>query len=182
MAVNETILTGRKFRKLIDEVNKQWQRISFWTKASDVEFNDGSTAESKLGSFKGITTDTNVVNTGYAADMTVVKQLNSNLGGVIINTEGSGANIKYFAQLGADSASKKQLGDSISKITINYYCKAVAGAYESDTTLKNLTATYTLQPNGSWKGSGNLIWSLANPGAVARWYYVEVGITSVIVE
>lgn len=47
--INEEIVTGRKFRKLIDEATKLWQRISFWTKASDVEFNDGKTAEEKIG-------------------------------------------------------------------------------------------------------------------------------------
>ncbi len=52
MAINETIVTGRKFRKLIDETTKLWQRISFWTKASDVEFDDGATAEEKLGNLK----------------------------------------------------------------------------------------------------------------------------------
>lgn len=41
MAVNETIVTGRKFRKCIDAASKAWQRISFWTKSSDVEFEDG---------------------------------------------------------------------------------------------------------------------------------------------
>ena len=55
MAINETIVTGRKFRKCIDEINRIWQRISFWTKACDVEFNDGKTAEEKLGSINGIT-------------------------------------------------------------------------------------------------------------------------------
>ncbi len=49
MAINEQIVTGRKFRKLLDEATKLWQRISFWTKASDVEFDDGRTAEEKLG-------------------------------------------------------------------------------------------------------------------------------------
>ncbi|MCH5344500.1 MAG: hypothetical protein J1E64_10710 [Acetatifactor sp.] len=48
MAVNEQIVTGRKFRKLIDETSKLWQRISFWTKASDVEFNDGKNLEEKI--------------------------------------------------------------------------------------------------------------------------------------
>lgn len=48
MALNEQIVTGRKFRKCIDVANKIWQRISFWTKASDVEFNDGETAEDKV--------------------------------------------------------------------------------------------------------------------------------------
>lgn len=52
MAINETIVTGRKFRKLVDETTKLWQRISFWTKASDVEFDDGKTAQEKLGNLQ----------------------------------------------------------------------------------------------------------------------------------
>lgn len=48
MAVNETIITGEYFRRLIDKSQKLWQRISFWTKASDVEFNDGKNAEEKI--------------------------------------------------------------------------------------------------------------------------------------
>ena len=49
MAINEEIVTGRKFRKCIDVANKLWQRISFWTMACDVWFNDGKNAEEKLG-------------------------------------------------------------------------------------------------------------------------------------
>lgn len=48
MAVNEVIVTGRKFRKLVDEATRLWQKISFWTKACDVEFEDGLTAEEKI--------------------------------------------------------------------------------------------------------------------------------------
>ena len=48
MAINEQIVKGRKFRKCINVVNKVWQRISFWTDASDVEFADGETAEDKV--------------------------------------------------------------------------------------------------------------------------------------
>ena len=55
MAIKETIVTGRKFRKCIDEINRIWQRISFWTKACDVEFDDGKTAEEKLGKINSIT-------------------------------------------------------------------------------------------------------------------------------
>lgn len=54
MAVNEIIVTGRKFRKLIDEATKQWLRISYWTKASDVEFDDGKNAEEKFNSINTI--------------------------------------------------------------------------------------------------------------------------------
>ncbi len=53
MAINETIVTGRKFRKLTEEATKQWQRFSFWTKASDVEFDDGNTLEDKIVNING---------------------------------------------------------------------------------------------------------------------------------
>lgn len=49
MAINEEIVSGRKFRKCIDVTNKLWQRISFWTLASDVWFSDDKNAEQKLG-------------------------------------------------------------------------------------------------------------------------------------
>ena len=87
MAVNETIVTGRYFRRCTDAANKVWQRISFWHKASDCEFDDNKNAQTKVGAIKGITTSTSVTETGYAADMTTVKnlqtqidELNSNLG------------------------------------------------------------------------------------------------------
>lgn len=43
--VNEQIVTGRTHRVLLDKAAKLWQRISFWTKASDVEFNNGTSLE-----------------------------------------------------------------------------------------------------------------------------------------
>lgn len=46
--VNEIIVTGRVKRRLIDKAAKLWQKISYWTKASDVEFDDGKTAEEKV--------------------------------------------------------------------------------------------------------------------------------------
>ena len=50
--VNEQIVTGRKFRKLIDEASRLWLRISFWTKACDVEFDDGETLDTKFNNLK----------------------------------------------------------------------------------------------------------------------------------
>ena len=52
---------------------------------------------------------------GKSVDALVVKELDNNLtsqlpGGVKILAEGSGADVKYYAQLGADAASKKLLG------------------------------------------------------------------------
>ncbi len=81
MAVNETIVTGRKFRKCIDAATKAWQRISFWTKSSDVEFEDGKNAETKLGAIDGITDSLENTSSRMAASAKAVSTLNNNLGG-----------------------------------------------------------------------------------------------------
>lgn len=77
--VNEQIVTGRKFRKMIDEATKLWLRISFWTKASDVEFDDGMTAETKMGSIDGITDSLVGTSSRIAASAKAVATLNENL-------------------------------------------------------------------------------------------------------
>lgn len=79
MAINETTVTGRVHRVLLDKAQKLWQKTSFWTKGSDVECDDGNTAENKIGAIKGITTDVNTTEPGYAADMTTVAQLYSDM-------------------------------------------------------------------------------------------------------
>lgn len=43
--MTENPVTGRKYRILTNATTDTWDRISFWTKASDVEYNDSSTAE-----------------------------------------------------------------------------------------------------------------------------------------
>lgn len=45
MALNEKIITGRRFRQ---KINDMWVRFSFWTKAADVEFEDGKNAQQKV--------------------------------------------------------------------------------------------------------------------------------------
>ena len=79
MAVNETIVTGRKFRKLVDSANKSWQRISFWHKASDCEFDDGKTAQTKVGAISGITSDLSGESENVAASIKCVNSLNNSL-------------------------------------------------------------------------------------------------------
>lgn len=125
MAVNETIVTGRYFRRCTDAANKVWQRISFWHKASDCEFDDNKNAQTKVGAIKGITTSTSVTETGYAADMTTVKnlqtqidELNSNLGNVNV------PNGMYLAVTGGLSFTLESKG--ISKEIISHL-KFVAG-------------------------------------------------------
>lgn len=133
MPINETILKNRKYRHCIDSTpgNKRWNRYSFWTHASDVEFNDGRNLQDKLGSFKGVTTNENQT-AGYAADVTLVKSMKNSLSQLItsltnlvnsINTRLGG--LRFYEDsngkwvVGADSVPKK-LGsgglDGIKKI------------------------------------------------------------------
>lgn len=102
MAVNEQIVTGRYFRKLIDAASRQWQRFSFWTKASDVEFDDGKTAEFKLGEIDGITSNIDNKNERIAASINVVNHVNNKLGGVtqFIVDEESGKITGYKTDIG----------------------------------------------------------------------------------
>ena len=79
MEINEQIVTGGKWRYLIDEATKLWLRISFWTKASDVEFDDGMTAETKMGSIDGITDSLVGTSSRVAASAKAVATLNENL-------------------------------------------------------------------------------------------------------
>lgn len=77
MAINETIVIGRKFRKCIDPVNKIWQRFSLWTKSPDVEFEDGKDAETKLGMINGITSDLNCEDESIAISASAVRDLSA---------------------------------------------------------------------------------------------------------
>lgn len=86
MAVNEEIVTGKKFRRLIDIATNKWRRYSFWNKAKDTECEDGTDVETKVGAIKGITTSTNVSETGYAADAKTVSEINQSLSLLISNT------------------------------------------------------------------------------------------------
>lgn len=79
MAINETISKGNKYRRLKDATNKVWQRISFWTAASDVEFNSGSTLESSLGNVTGITDSLTSTSSTVAASAAAVASLNSKI-------------------------------------------------------------------------------------------------------
>lgn len=59
---------------------------------------------------------------GKSVDAQVIKEMNNNLaaqmGGIKLIAEGSGAGTKYYAQLGADAASKKTLGNTDIEVDI----------------------------------------------------------------
>lgn len=70
-------IAGRSYRTLVDNTPGAfvWNQLSFWTKASDVEFNDGETAEFKVGAMHGLTASTTITTPGQAADATNIKKL-----------------------------------------------------------------------------------------------------------
>lgn len=78
--MQENIKNRKAYRICTDADNKVWDRINFLTNAMSVDANDGRTLEEKVGGIKGITTETNVTENGWAADMTTVKALNDRMG------------------------------------------------------------------------------------------------------
>lgn len=75
-----SILSGYKKVKNYIETGSGKKLLSRWTSSNTVEFNDGKTAQTKVGAIKGITTSTSATETGYAADATTVAALNQSLG------------------------------------------------------------------------------------------------------
>lgn len=74
-----SILSGYKKVKNYIETGSGKKLLSRWTSSNTVEFNDGKTAQTKVGAIKGITTSTSAKETGYAADATTVAALNQSL-------------------------------------------------------------------------------------------------------
>lgn len=108
----ENIVTGKKYRILKDVATKTWDRISFWSKASDIEFNDGKTAETKLGVIDGITSDVNGESETIAASIKAVNEVNTSLGGLSFYEDSTG---KYV--VGADAVPKKLGSNSARFVT-----------------------------------------------------------------
>ena len=50
MAITENIVTGKKYRVCIDADKNEWDRVSMWTAASDVELQSGESVETALNS------------------------------------------------------------------------------------------------------------------------------------
>ena len=73
-----------------------WNRLSFWTHASDVQFDDGKTAQQKVGEINGLTTSTTITTPGYAADATVVNALNKKVSQYMTSTLAAGGTTVRF--------------------------------------------------------------------------------------
>lgn len=91
----------KKFKKYI-LTSSGFQLVSHWTKANTLEFDDGKTAQDKLGAIDGISSSRESNSDKIAASTALVSELNSDLGGLSFYEDNTG---KYV--VGADSVPKK---------------------------------------------------------------------------
>lgn len=114
-----------------------WNRLSFWTHASDVEFTDGETAQAKVGNIHGITTSTSVTATGYAADATVVTALNKRINQYVSATLAAGATTLTFTNSNFNSNTH-----------FDPWC-SIFGVCPTDMSLSGTTLTLTFDAQSS---------------------------------
>ena len=85
----EIITKDRKEYNIWDKVNKVWNRLNFLTNAKSVDFDDGKTAQNKLGAINGITSDLNGEAEDIAASIKCVNELSNlvkfELDGTVLN-------------------------------------------------------------------------------------------------
>lgn len=106
-----SILSGYKKVKNYIETGSGKKLLSRWTSSNTVEFNDGKTAQTKVGTIKGITTSTSATETGYAADATTVAALNQSFANNTFIRKGTADNITYGCyQIGVYSISPNVVG------------------------------------------------------------------------
>ena len=144
----EIITKDRKEYNIWDKVNNVWNRLNFLTNAKSVDFDDGKTAQNKVGAIDGITSDLSGESETVAASIKCVNQLNNSLGGLNFYEDESGN--KYV--VGADAVPKK-LGECDFKITISaaYDTNSSNGLYNKEFTYKNgnWTSSDIYKDNGS---------------------------------
>ena len=83
--------TGAVYRVLAALSPVTWNKISFWGKAADVEFNDTKSAETKVGAIDGITSDRTSKSDSYAASTKMVHGLAGDYTVNIASTDWSGS-------------------------------------------------------------------------------------------
>lgn len=81
-----SILSGiKKVIPYFKNADGNYEQLSYKTSSQTVDFDDGKTAETKLGAIKGITTSTSVTETGYAADAKTVSEINQSLDNKVVS-------------------------------------------------------------------------------------------------
>ena len=103
-----SILTGYTKVKNRILTSEGFKLLSRWTSSNSLEFNDGSTAETKVGAINGISSSSTATAANIASSIGFVNQsFGTKLGGCSFKIEGDGAYVTYTPAGGADSVSKK---------------------------------------------------------------------------
>lgn len=105
-----SIVSGyKKFKKYI-LTSSGFQLVSHWTNANTLQFDDGKTAQAKLGTIDGISSSKDSSSEKIAASTKLVSELNSNFsgqfGGMTFWVNDTGEPCVTY-KVGADSVSKK---------------------------------------------------------------------------
>ncbi|ODM09921.1 hypothetical protein SAMN05216405_5543 [Lachnospiraceae bacterium NLAE-zl-G231] len=90
----------KKFKKYI-LTSSGFQLVSHWTKANTLEFDDGKTAQDKLGAIDGISSSRESNSDKIAASTALVSELNSDLGGCQFGFTFDG--LPGYKKVGADT-------------------------------------------------------------------------------
>ena len=106
---NDNVVTGRKYRILSNATTRLWDVISFWTKAQDVELNDGTTVQDKLDAVDQTTTELT----------TTVSTLSGDTGATVTGAPNYDPTKKYAK------------GDIVSYNGTFYYCKTAINTPEA---------------------------------------------------
>ncbi len=69
---NETVRERQIYRVLVDKANRVWDKIMLLTSANSVDFEDGMTAEQKVGSILGLAAEKKQT-PGYVMDASVAE-------------------------------------------------------------------------------------------------------------
>lgn len=143
MAIDETIITGRKYRVKSGSI---WKRLSFWTKAADVECEDGKTVEEKIGPINGITDDTDSVSSDLAASAKAVKTVKDDVKNSINSFNISGTTVTYTKNDGTTASASLSIPDTNTTYTINKTGSIISlvGSDGSKSSVIDADTTYTL--------------------------------------
>lgn len=86
-------IKSKIYRVLSDATNQVWDKISFWTKASDVEMSDGKTVEQKIGNsalISSVEDASAVQGVGNIPDALCIKELSENIDNIGIKVDTNG--------------------------------------------------------------------------------------------
>ena len=152
--VNEIKVTGRAERRLIDKQAKLWERISRWSKACDVECEDGKSVEEKLGSCTfSVKNDGVYVTYSTGGADTVTKKL--------------GSVVKILALLEelespSKSDSEEDICEAIKNLLIIWYRKGLSHSIGNENV--KIKYTYHQHRTGDGSASSDTIYSYNSPG------------------